>query len=87
MIIMTPYPHATANDPHDEKRKCEVLWPIFRISHQRSHFIYGLYYKRKEISQELYEFLDPGYADCKLIAKWKKVIIHICCTLSISQLA
>ncbi|ONM07238.1 hypothetical protein ZEAMMB73_Zm00001d033323 [Zea mays] len=60
---MTPYPHATANDPHDGKRKCEALWPIFRISHQRSHFIYGLYYKRKEISQELYEFLDPGYAD------------------------
>ncbi|KAL5654540.1 hypothetical protein ACJX0J_033859, partial [Zea mays] len=21
MIVMTPYPHATANDPHDGKRK------------------------------------------------------------------
>ncbi|KAL6848334.1 hypothetical protein ACP4OV_021628 [Aristida adscensionis] len=61
------------NDPHDGKRKCEALWPIFRISHQRSRYIYDLYYKRKEISKELYEFcLDQGYADRNLIAKWKK---------------
>ncbi|XP_039812928.1 protein BUD31 homolog 1-like isoform X2 [Panicum virgatum] len=61
------------NDPHDGKRKCEALWPIFRISHQRSRYIYDLYYRRKEISQKLYEFcLDQGYADRNLIAKWKK---------------
>ncbi|ONM52978.1 G10 family protein [Zea mays] len=41
------------NDPHDGKRKCEALWPIFRISHQRSRYIYDVYYRRKEISQEL----------------------------------
>ncbi|GJM92500.1 hypothetical protein PR202_ga08976 [Eleusine coracana subsp. coracana] len=35
------------NDPHDGKRKCEALWPIFRISHQRSRYIYDLYYRRK----------------------------------------
>ncbi|CAD6235865.1 unnamed protein product [Miscanthus lutarioriparius] len=64
------------NDPHDGKRKCEALWPIFRISHQRSRYIYDLYYRRKEISQELYEFcLDQGYADRNLIAKWKKASI------------
>lgn len=68
--------HAAENDPHDGKRKCEALWPIFRISHQRSRYIYDLYYKRKEISQKLYEFcLDQGYADRNLIAKWKKVSI------------
>ncbi|CAD6333585.1 unnamed protein product [Miscanthus lutarioriparius] len=62
------------NDPHDGKRKCEALWPIFRISHQKSRYIYDLYYRRKEISKELYEFcLDQGYADRNLIAKWKKV--------------
>ncbi|AQK45281.1 Putative G10 domain family protein [Zea mays] len=57
------------NDPHDGKRKCEALWPIICISHQRSHFIYGLYYRRKEISQELYEFLDSGYADFSRVSK------------------
>ncbi|WVZ68095.1 hypothetical protein U9M48_017083 [Paspalum notatum var. saurae] len=69
------------NDPHDGKRKCEALWPIFCISHQRSRYIYDLYYKRKEISQELYEFcLDQGYADRNLIAKWKKPgYERLCC--------
>jgi hypothetical protein len=72
------------NDPHDGKRKCEALWPIFRISHQKSRYIYDLYYRRKEISKELYEFcLDQGYADRNLIAKWKKVGDH---TLSIHAL-
>lgn len=65
------------NDPHDGRRKCEALWPIFKINHQRSRYLYDLYYNRKEISQELYEFcLDQGHADRNLIAKWKKV-----CTL------
>ena len=68
--------HAAENDPHDGKRKCEALWPIFRISHQRSRYIYDLHYRRKEISKELYEFcLNQGYADRNLIAKWKKVSI------------
>ena len=68
---------AAENDPHDGKRKCEALWPIFRISHQKSRYIYDLYYRRKEISKELYEFcLDQGYADRNLIAKWKKVSDH-----------
>ncbi|CAD6229038.1 unnamed protein product [Miscanthus lutarioriparius] len=69
------------NDPHDGKRKCEALWPIFRISHQRSRYIYDLYYRRKEISKELYEFcLDQGYADRNLIAKWKKPgYERLCC--------
>lgn len=62
------------NDPNDGKRKCEALWPIFKIAHQKSRYIFDLYHKRKEISQELYEFcLEQGYADRNLIAKWKKV--------------
>jgi hypothetical protein len=75
-IILILHDHAAENDPHDGKRKCEALWPIFRICHQRSRYIYDLYYRRKEISKELYEFcLNRGYADCNLIAKWKKVCI------------
>ncbi|EXB53708.1 Protein BUD31-1-like protein [Morus notabilis] len=61
------------NDPNDGKRKCEALWPIFKISHQRSRYVFDLYHKRNAISKELYEFcLDQGYADRYLIAKWKK---------------
>lgn len=62
------------NDPHEGKRKVEALWPVFRIHHQRSRYVYELFYKRKAISKELYEYLlKQGYADGNLIAKWKKV--------------
>lgn len=62
------------NDPNDGKRKCEALWPIFKISHQKSRYVFDLYHKRNEISKELYEFcLEQGHADRNLIAKWKKV--------------
>lgn len=68
------FSHAAENDTHDGKRKCETLWPIFKIAHQKSRYVYDLYYRRKEISKELFEFcLDQGYADRNLISKWKKV--------------
>ncbi|KAH9753501.1 protein BUD31 [Citrus sinensis] len=76
----------TENDPHDGKRKCETLWPIFKIAHQKSRYIFDLYYRRKEISKELYEFcLDQGYADCNLIAKWKKPGYERLCCLRCMQ--
>ena len=53
-----------------------MLWPISEMIHQRSIYLYELYYNRKETSPELYEFcLDQGHADNNLIAKWKKVFI------------
>ncbi|KAI3696688.1 hypothetical protein L6452_29171 [Arctium lappa] len=69
------------NDPHDGKRKCETMWPIFKIAHQKSRYIFDLYHRRKEISNELYEFcLDQGYADRNIIAKWKKPgYERLCC--------
>ncbi|KAH0915144.1 hypothetical protein HID58_029590, partial [Brassica napus] len=77
-------------DEHDGKRKCEALWPIFKLSHQRSRYVYDLYYRREEISKELYEFcLDQGYADRSLIAKWKKFregIVSLYCTMASSVL-
>lgn len=77
VIVLIPHFFMAAeNDPHDGKRKCEALWPIFKIAHQRSRYIFDLYHKRKEISKELFEFcLDQGYADRSLIAKWKKVCL------------
>ncbi|KAK0605578.1 hypothetical protein LWI29_028323 [Acer saccharum] len=74
------------NDPHDGKRKCEALWPIFKIAHQKSQYIYDLYYKRNEISKELYEFcLEQGYGDRNLIAKWKKSGYERLCCLQCIQ--
>mgnify|MGYP003643379857 CR=1 FL=1 len=50
------------------------MWPIMRIHHQQSRYIYEIFYRRKEISRELYEWLlEEKYADANLIAKWKKV--------------
>ncbi|KAK6152320.1 hypothetical protein DH2020_014955 [Rehmannia glutinosa] len=74
------------NDPHDGKRKCEGLWPIFKIAHQKSRYVFDLYHRRKEISKELYEFcLDQGYADRNLIAKWKKPGYERLCCLRCMQ--
>jgi hypothetical protein len=51
----------------------KVHWPIFQISHQRSRYVYELYYEKEAISKELYDWLlKNGYADAMLIAKWKK---------------
>jgi G10 protein len=46
---------------------------VYRITWLRSRFVYGLYYKKKKISRELYEWLlENKYASANLIAKWKK---------------
>lgn len=67
--------------PHEGKRKTETVWPIFKINHQKSRYIYDLYYKRKAISKELYEYcLGERIADANLIAKWKKPgYENLCC--------
>ena len=73
--------HTAELDPHEGKRKVEALWPIFRIHHQRSRYIYDLYYKRKAISRELYDYcIREGIADKNLIAKWRKQgYENLCC--------
>ncbi|KAG7007995.1 tRNA N6-adenosine threonylcarbamoyltransferase [Physcia stellaris] len=61
------------NASHEGKKRHEVMWPIFQISHQRSRYIYELYYEKEAISKQLYDWLlKNGYADANLIAKWKK---------------
>ena len=55
-------------DTHEGKRRSESTWPIMRISHTRSRWIYELYYKREAISRELYDWLcDEKYADIKYV--------------------
>eukprot|EP00049_Salpingoeca_infusionum_P017436 m.352942 g.352942 ORF g.352942 m.352942 type:complete len:145 (-) comp16650_c0_seq1:287-721(-) len=72
-------------ESHEGKRKCESVWPIWRITHQKSRYIFNLFYKRKVISRELFEYcLKEGYADKALIAKWKKPGYEsLCCVACI----
>jgi bud site selection protein 31 len=52
---------------HDGKKRHETVWPVFQITHQRSRYIYDLYYEREAISKQLYDWLlKNGYA-------------HLCC--------
>ncbi|KAK3109525.1 Component of the SF3b subcomplex of the U2 snRNP [Teratosphaeriaceae sp. CCFEE 6253] len=61
------------NASHEGRKKHEMQWPIFQITHQRSRYIYDLYYEKEAITKPLYEWLlKNGYADANLIAKWKK---------------
>ena len=56
--------------PHEGKRKVETLWPIFKIHHQKSRYLYDLYHKRKTISKELYDYcLKNTLGDKNLIGK------------------
>ncbi|KAJ3277303.1 Component of the SF3b subcomplex of the U2 snRNP [Borealophlyctis nickersoniae] len=74
------------NESHEGKRKAESLWPIFRLHHQRSRYIYDIYYRRKAISRELYDYcIKEGYADGSLIAKWKKPGYEKLCCLRCMQ--
>lgn len=69
------------NDTHEGKRVSEAVWPIFKLHHQKSRYIYELYHVRAAISRELYEWcLEERVADRDLIAKWKKPgYERLCC--------
>ncbi|CAG9333671.1 unnamed protein product [Blepharisma stoltei] len=73
--------------PTESRRKVEMLWPIHQINHQRSRYIYDLYYKKGEISKELYEFcIREKFVDPVLIAKWKKPGYEkLCCLMCIQK--
>lgn len=61
--------------------KHSSLWPIIQINHQISRYVYTMYYKRKLISKELYDYLlTQKFVDADLIAKWKKAgYENLCC--------
>lgn len=73
--------------PFTSKTEPDTYWEIFRLVHQRSRFLYETFYKKKEISRELYEYcLREGWADKNLIAKWKKKgYERLCCNLCIQK--
>lgn len=64
------------SESHEGKRRVESVWPIFRLTHQMSRYIYECYYKRNVISKELFEWcVNEKWGDRELIAKWRKVRI------------
>jgi len=70
------------NEPHEGKRRNEATWPITKIHYERSRYIYELYYKKKAISRELYDYLlSEKWGDANLIAKWKKPGYEYVCSL------
>ena len=75
------------SEPHEGKRKPESVWPILRIHHQMSRYIYEIYYFKKEISKEVYDYcLTEKWGDQNLIAKWKKPGYEKLCCLMCIQL-
>ena len=74
------------NETHEGKRRVETTWPVFQIHHQRSRYIYELYFKRSVISKELYDYcIREKIADANLIAKWKKQGYEKLCCLRCIQ--
>eukprot|EP00457_Paulinella_chromatophora_P018426 gb/GEZN01019741.1/.p1 GENE.gb/GEZN01019741.1/~~gb/GEZN01019741.1/.p1 ORF type:complete len:149 (-),score=22.80 gb/GEZN01019741.1/:170-616(-) len=68
------------------KRRAETLWPIFRIHHQKSRYIYEMFYKKKKINREVYDYcIRQKIADEALIAKWKKQGYERLCCLQCMQ--
>jgi bud site selection protein 31 len=87
-LARPPALRAPAAESHDDEkvRKHEIMWPILQINHQRSRYIYEMFYERRAISREVYEFaLKEGYADAGLIAKWKKQGFERLCCVKCSQ--
>lgn len=67
-------------------RKDEKLWEIMRINNERSRYVFNLFYRRKAISRDLYEWLLKNrLADRQLIAKWKKKGYEKLCCLGCIQ--
>ncbi|KAL7626334.1 Component of the SF3b subcomplex of the U2 snRNP [Parahypoxylon ruwenzoriense] len=74
------------NAPTNNVPKHQAQWPIFQIAHQRSRYVYELYYEKEAITRQLYDWLlKNGYADPMLIAKWKKQGYEKLCCLRCIQ--
>ncbi|KAJ1730983.1 Component of the SF3b subcomplex of the U2 snRNP [Coemansia biformis] len=74
------------NESAAGKRRVESTWSVMRVHHQRSRYIYDLFYKRKAISRKLYDYcVKNGHADANLIAKWRKQGFEKLCCLQCIQ--
>ncbi|MCH0629713.1 hypothetical protein JNB11_07035 [Kocuria palustris] len=64
----------------------KLTWPIIKLNHQISRFVYDMFYQRKAISKDLYDWLllQP-YTNAELIAKWKKQGYEKLCCINCIQ--
>jgi bud site selection protein 31 len=75
-------------DTANGKRAGEMLWPLYRLHHQRSRFVYEQFYKAQAISRDVYDYcLREKIADADLIAKWKKAGYECLCCLKCANVA
>ena len=74
------------SESSEGKKKSESIWPIMKIHHQISRYIFQCF-RNKEINREVYEYcLNEKIADAKLIAKWKKKGYEkLCCLMCIQN--
>jgi bud site selection protein 31 len=74
-------------EEHEGKRKNELTWRIHRVHWEKNRFLFDLRYKRKALSQELYDYLcREKIADQALISKWRKPgYENLCSLLSIQK--
>lgn len=58
----------------------DVLWPIYRLHHQRSRYLFAMY-KDGKIEPSLYKYLCAmRYVDVHLVSYWKKPeYANLCC--------
>lgn len=67
------------------KRKAEILWPILRLNHQRSRYVFQML-ANKRISQDVMDYcLQLGLIDSALISFWKKPGYEFLCCIECSQ--
>ncbi len=62
-------------ESHEGRRKNEAVWPVFRITHQRSRFIYDMYYVRKEVCRENFFFQFVHVLFSSIFSKKKICVI------------
>lgn len=76
-----------SKEVNPSRPKHELYWDIHRVDHQKSRYIYSLYFQRKLISQPLYIWLvKHKFVNGELIAKWRKRgYENLCCLQCIGE--
>ena len=71
------------SEPNLGKRKFESSWDIYKVNHQKTLYVYNLYFKNKSMTKEVYDFIiKEGLVDKHLIMKWRKNGFEkLCCVL------
>ena len=75
------------NLKNDSKYSQEQIWEVMKLNWKRSRPVYEMKWKKKNISNELYEWiLNQGFADRELINAWRiPGYDRLCCVSCISK--